>query len=167
MQVHDMAEGIYGKMNKGQGADFPDVRNDIKSRKTDTNAAMTVGSMTIPDIVSTPFKQTTLYQKLHTVTEVSIDEDYRGKQTVGKSELVRVHEMINEIERDYETCRSLLAKGLTRPATTKEAPFGYFEEMYDGRQNSQQRKFRIRSTGWGKIKSASRTAEQRDKFFEF
>ena len=167
MQVHDMAESVYGKMHRGRGADYPNVRNDIKSRKKGTNAAMSIGTMSIPEIVSTPFKQSPLYEKLHTITEVSIDENDMGIQIVGKSEIVRVHEMMDEIERDYETCRALYAKGLTRPATTKEAPFGYFEEIYRETGNPNQRKFRIRSTGWQKIKTASKTAELRDKLFEF
>ena len=167
MRVHDMAEELYGKMNRGRGADFPDVRNDIKSRKKGTNAAMSVGTMSIPEIIATPFKQSPLYEKLHTITEVSIDEDDFGIQRIGETEIVHVHEMTDEIERDYETCRALYAKGLTRPATTKEAPFGYFEEIYRDTGSPNQRKFRIRSTAWQKIKTASKTAEQRDKLFEF
>ena len=167
MQVHDLAENLYGRMNRGRGADYPEALGDIKSRKKGTNAAMSVGTMSIREIIATPFKQSPLFGKLQHIVEVSIDEDIFGGQTVGESELVRVHEMSREIESDYETCRALYAKGLTRPATTEEAPFGYFEKIYQEGVSPDQRKFRIRSTGWSRIKTASRTAELRDKLFEF
>jgi hypothetical protein len=167
MQVHDLAENLYGKMNRGRGADYPELLSDIKSRKKGTNAAVSIGTMRIQEIIATPFKQSPLFEKLYSIVEISIDEDIFGGQTVGESELIHVHEMAEEIERDYETCRKLYARGLTRPATTEEAPFGYFEKIYQEGVSPDQRKFRIRSTGWSKIKTASRTAELRDKLFEF
>jgi hypothetical protein len=166
MQVHDMVQDLLGtKMNQGRGADYPEANHEIKSRKKDTNAALSIGTMRIDEIISTPFELSAIAAKLNTIQEVSIYED-NNLSVIGETELVKVYEMTDEIKRDYETCRSIFARGETRPATTKEAPFGYFEEIYSKSSNPNLRKFRIRSTGWEKIKTASRTADTRSKLFE-
>jgi hypothetical protein len=166
MQVHDMVQDLYGtRMNPGRGADYPDTNHEIKSRKKGTNAAMSIGTMSIPEIIATPFKSSPIYNKLNTISEVTIQDTDRAT-VIGETELVKVYEMIDQLERDYETARRIFASGDTRPANTKEAPFGYFEEIYRRTGNPNQRKFRIRSNGWNKIKTASRTADTRSKFFD-
>jgi hypothetical protein len=64
-------------VNTGKGKDLPNEDIEIKSRKNGSSSYHSVGTMTIEDIIKTPYEQSIIYEKFQRQVRVHYDNTRR------------------------------------------------------------------------------------------
>jgi|LakMenE18May11ns_1017448.scaffolds.fasta_scaffold9872652_4 hypothetical protein len=149
--------------------DMPDLLLEIKTRKSSSSAAHTVGTMTHTNILANSWDKTSFKQKLQSQYRVIIDVE-TGK--VGKAAVVHFHDdpdLQNELRKAYEDARSILHDHYFQTGTilescsiksSKNSPA--FLEYKDGNSYA----FRITDCGMKRFIQMAGTAPVFNSLFE-
>lgn len=149
--------------------DLPELQLEIKTRKSNSDAPHTVGTMTHADILNTSWKFTTLRQKLQSQFRITIDV-----KTGKVSEQTVIHfrddpDIDNELERSYETARSMLKihhvlhNEILKSYTIRGQDRVGFLEYREGNSYA----FRISDSGMKRFINMANTAPQFNALFSY
>lgn len=107
MYLHDELGKKDKRMNSGPGVDWPYCDTEFKTRNRGSTASHTIGTMTIKDIVQTPYKKSPIREKLRTQRRVEFDNTFN---VVTSDEIVDLDiDFIQEsIESAYEEARKII-----------------------------------------------------------
>jgi hypothetical protein len=144
--IEDIFEDEYGvTINRGAGPDSPMFGIDIKSRDLDSVSPQTVATMSVNDIIQTPYRQSAVFEKFQQQIRIKTRNN-----TIVEADLYdfRPSYIQEKIESAYEYARAQLIKNPYLRATTSGPDgigrWGYFENT-NNRENS--RSFRINPSG--------------------
>jgi len=117
------------KVNKGKGIDLPEEGLEVKSRKTESTSAHTIGSVTRDDIKTTSWHDTDLKAKCQRQYRVS----YSDNESVIKE--AKIYDLTDpyiqeKFEEGYEAGRKLIIEGDTGDYI-RGSKWGYFEKQTD------------------------------------
>jgi len=139
-------------MNSKHGIDIPDLGLEVKTRKLGSKAHHTTGNMTYNNIVNTPYKESTIFQKLQQQNRMEYDNDLNTivEETVYD---FRDPEIQKKIEESYENGRRLLREaGGVVEGTVVGGEYGVFEYK-EGNSYAH----RIPDSGMRKLKGMSKS----------
>ena len=126
--------------------DIPGLDLEVKTRNLDAISAQTVGSMTPENIKITPYRQSTVYEKIQRQFRVYI----RDNTIVGAKVVDFSWDIIQDkIEESYELARNRIIEGNTDNYVSG-GPYGYFERTVKG---SSSYDFRLRDTAMKKLEN--------------
>lgn len=116
-------------VNKGKGVDLPEEELEVKTRKTESTSAHTIGSMTSENIKSTKWKDTDLKKKCQRQYRVS----YSDEESVVKEG--QIYDLTDpyiqeKFEEAYEAGRKLIIEGADGNYI-RGSKWGYFEKQTD------------------------------------
>ena len=136
--------------------DIPGLDLEVKSRNVDAISAQTVGSMLPETIKVTPYKQSTVYEKIQRQFRVYIKDD-----TVVDTKVVDFSWDViqDKIEESYELARQRIVEGFDGNYIAG-GPYGYFERTVSG---SNSYDFRLRDRAMKKLESMANSTA-RDLF---
>lgn len=144
--LEDMIEQDYGiTVNRGAGADSLIFGIEYKTRDLDSISPQTVATMSVDDIINTPYRESNVFKKFQQQIRVKTKDN-----VIIEADLYdfRPDHIQEKIEAAYEHARSQLAKDKTMRATVSGPDglgyWGYFENT-NNRENS--RSFRINPNG--------------------
>jgi hypothetical protein len=113
--VEDLFEEAGFTVNRGDGCDLPFGISgvDIKTRNLDSDSPHTVGTMTTYDICNTPYKETSLSDKLQQQYRVH----YRNGQFEGTVKKAKMYDFSDDaiqssLELAYESAREKMQTGI-------------------------------------------------------
>ena len=138
--------------------DMPVFGVEVKSRRIDSNAAHTVGGMTLRDIIDTHYDQSPIKQKMQQQFRVSYDANRR---VVVDASVVdySAEDVQQKIKSAYEAARS--KANPEHSGDLKGNEFGYFEDKGNGTYA-----FRIPNSGMKKLTSMAQSEQQFQRFFD-
>jgi hypothetical protein len=114
---HDMP------VSQGPGADYPDFDLEVKTKDTESTSANCVGSMSIENIIKTPYELSCISAKLKSQLRVKVTTGIVVKSDVYDFSPAFIQELLKEA---YETARSKIVNG-DRNSFVYGTSYGYFE----------------------------------------
>jgi hypothetical protein len=116
-------------VNTGKGIDLPEENLEVKSRKTESTSAHTIGSITREHIKTTPWHDTDLKAKCQRQYRVS----YSDNESVIKE--AKIYDLTDpyiqeKFEEGYEAGRKLIIEG-NEGDYIRGSKWGYFEKQTD------------------------------------
>jgi hypothetical protein len=163
-KVEEMYKDRGFNTSKGT-VDLPDYGIEIKTRKNSTTASNTIGSMTIQDIIDTPYKKTTIYQKLQKQQRIKYDDaiDIYGHSTVTSDKTYDFSDpyIQDKLEKDYEILRSKIISGC-RNKEIKASGWAWL----DGYSCTGSYRFRIPHNTMIDMETISSTAKSFNRHFD-
>jgi hypothetical protein len=126
--------------------DIPGLDIEVKTRDINAISAQTVGSMTPENIKKTPYRESSVYEKIQRQFRVYIRDN-----TIIDAKVVDFSWDIiqQKIEQSYELARQRIIDGLDDNYISG-GPYGYFERTVKG---SSSYDFRLRDTAMKKLES--------------
>jgi hypothetical protein len=142
----DMLEKDYGiTVNRGKGPDNRMFGIDYKTRDLDSVSPQTVASMSVDDIIKTPYRDSDVFKKFQQQIRIKTKNNVIVEADLYDFRSSHIQE---KIEAAYEYAREQLTKDKTIRATISGPDgtgyWGYFENS-NNRENS--RSFRINPNG--------------------
>jgi hypothetical protein len=151
---------------KGTGIDIPSLNMEVKTRKNDAQAALTVCSMSIHDIINTDYENSRVCQSVENLLIL------RYCNTLNVVTSVDVHNwnkypLVKEIvSSSYEKARAIFKTGnYTNYVRGGKKYLGYFEEKNKDNPNNDLYAFRFGAGSLIKMETTSRMPALR--MFEF
>jgi hypothetical protein len=141
-------------VNPGQGADYPEVGLEVKTKNEESSSANSVGSMIWKDIKITPYPLSSIAKKLQ--------QQYRVKIKNGIVISTKVYDFSAPhiqavIEKAYETARAKIIAGDNSNYITG-GEFGYFErKKLKGGKLTNSWAFRIPVKSMGKLEGMTQS----------
>ena len=116
MMIEDALETRGNKVNRGPGVDLPAMNLESKSRNEDSSSPHSVGSMSIDNIINTPWAGSSLRDK--TITQLRTKWKNKDSDTIvitgSKVYDFSSRHIQDKIEEDYEHARTLLKNGVKK-----------------------------------------------------
>ena len=121
----------YGvPISQGPVADIEVYGLEVKTRKLTATSAQTVATMSIGDIIATPYKQSIIYHKLQQQLRIKTNElDIIVEAEVYDFDQPQIQD---HIERGYEHGRQLIIANNNIGYTPYDGYWGYFEQCHKG-----------------------------------
>lgn len=148
----DILESEYGiTVNRGAGADNPMFGIEYKTRDLDSTSPQTIGSMNVTEIISTEYKDSTIYKKFQQQIRIKTKNSI-----IVEADLYDFSPKFiqDKIEAAYEYARSQIIKNSAIRATIAGPDgighWGYFETA-NNRENT--RSFRISNAGMRELEA--------------
>jgi len=144
--LEDMLEEIYGiTVNRGPGADSLIFGIEYKTRDLDSVSPQTVATMSVDDIIKTPYRKSNVFKKFQQQIRIKTKDNIIVEADLYDFRSSHIQE---KIETAYEHARAQLKKDKTIRATISGPDgigyWGYFENV-NNQKNS--RSFRINPNG--------------------
>jgi hypothetical protein len=132
-------------VHPGKGPDYPDYDLEMKSKDVDSASAWTIGNMTREDIINTPYKNSSIKDKLQQHYHV-----YHKDSVITDQKLYdfRSDYIQKRLEEAYEESRQRIING--KDGYVAGTTYGYFEKQKSGNYQ-----FRIRVVSMEKLKNMS------------
>lgn len=144
--LEDLLEEDYGvTVNRGKGPDSLKFGIDFKTRDLDSTSPQTVATMSVDDIIKTPYRKSDVFKKFQQQIRVKTKDN-----VIVEADLYdfRPEHIQEKIEAAYEYARAQLTKNknlqITKSGPDSVGYWGYFENT-NNRENS--RSFRINPNG--------------------
>lgn len=146
-------------INTGSGVDLPDLDIEIKTRNINSTSGHTIGSMTVDDIIKTPYIDSSICKKTQRQYRVKYDDN----TSIVTDE--RVYDFSDpyiqkKIEESYNAARDKIING-DRGDYIKGGNYGYFEKQTD---NSYQ--YRVSNKAMTDIETMSSNSKTFNGLFE-
>jgi hypothetical protein len=134
--------------------DIPGLDLEVKSRDVDAISAQTVGSMLPETIKVTPYKESTVYEKIQRQFRVYIKDD-----TIIDAKVVDFSWDViqDKIEKSYEAARQEIINGADGNYVPG-GPYGYFERTVGG---SNSYDFRLRDRAMKKLENIANSTARK------
>jgi len=147
------------QFNNYVGVDIPSLETEVKSKGLESNSAYKIGSMTLDDILTYPYDDSPLKEKLQNIFIVEHSQTF---MKVTNAQLYNYgKESIQSILRHaYNSSREILIKKQSGTYARGKDAWGYFEH-----QNSNSWQFRLPVVNMKKLMGMSRSTA--DKLFDF
>ena len=152
----DMLEKDYKiTVNRGKGPDNPMFGIDYKTRDLDSVSPQTVASMSVDDIIKTPYRESEVFKKFQQQIRIKTKNN-----TIVEADLYdfRARHIQEKMEAAYEYARSQIIKNKTIRATVSGPDgigyWGYFENS-NNRENT--RSFRVNPSGMDDYETMSKS----------
>ena len=154
--LEDILEDDFGiTVNRGTGPDNPMFGIEYKTRDLDSTSAQTIASMSVSDIIKTPYRESVIFKKFQQQIRV------KTKNTIiVEAELYdfRPEHIQDKIESAYEHARAQLVKNkdlqITLSGPDSVGRWGYFENS-NNRENI--RSFRVSQSCMDDYESMAKT----------
>jgi hypothetical protein len=149
-------------LDKNGVVDLPEFKVDNKSRRKNSNAYHTVGSMLNSEIVATPeFKDTRFYHKVQNQNQVTYDPTFMEVTDVKLVDF-DIDVTQQNLADGYVDCRAQMLEGCPNKEIKSKNGWVVFDRY--GHPNST--RMRITNTAMKKIRSLAATRDQRNRNFE-
>lgn len=149
------------RIDKTGVVDIPDFKIDNKTRKKDSKAHHTVGSITENAILNTEhFKDTRLFHKLQNQNQITYDTDFMEVSSVEilDMDIDLIQEKLSE---GYTQCRNQMLNGCANKEIKSENGW----VVLDGYGHPNSRRMRIPNKAMKQIKNISRARDSFKKLF--
>jgi hypothetical protein len=137
-------------LSNGPGADIPECDFEVKTRDLDATSAHTVGTMLPEDIITTPYKESTIYHKLQQQYRIKSKDRIIVSAEVYDFSAPHIQE---KIEKCYEEARQKIIQG-DESNYISGGSYGFFERQTDGPRSYQ---FRFTDGAMKKLEAMSRS----------
>jgi len=154
----EFAKNYY--VNTGKGKDMPNEGIEIKSRKNGSSSYHSVGTMTVEDIINTPYERSIIHDKFQQQVRVHYDDTRR---IVTSSRVYDFTDPLiqSRVKEAYEKARTAITNGyLTN--WVRESDWGLFEK----KRGSDSYTFRIPDNVMKDFETISSNSKTMKKFFE-
>ena len=108
---------------QGAGPDYPEFDLEVKTKDTESTSANCIGSMSVEDIVKTPYELSCISAKLKSQLRVKVTSGIIVKSDVYDFSPAFIQQILKEA---YETARCKIIKG-DRNNFVYGTSYGYFE----------------------------------------
>jgi hypothetical protein len=152
--IEDAHAKLGMPVQPGKGPDYPEYDLEMKSKDVDSTSAWTIGNMTREDIINTPYKNSSIKDKLQQHYHVYHKDSVIIDQKVYDFRSDYIQE---RFEKAYEESRQAIVNGGS--GYVRGTTYGYFEE-----KESDNYQFRISVGAMEKIKNM--TNPHFDNLFE-
>lgn len=99
------------KINPGRGADFPDIKVDVKSRKIESRSPYTIATCSEKHIIENPYKTSLVFEKFQYWTQPLYSDTF--KEIVSHKNYDFTNKKIQQrVEQGYNACRDKLINGV-------------------------------------------------------
>lgn len=151
-------------IDPGSGCDMPEYQVEVKSRMIESTSPHTVGSMTIKDIINTPYDQSVIAEKFQTQYRVHYSNE---GQVVLDSQIYDFSDdhIQSYIREAYELGRAKITANEANgyhPPYVKGSKWGQFEIT----DSCSGYRFRIPNGAMKTIEKVARNAKTFERFFE-
>ena len=137
-------------LSNGPGADIPECDFEVKTRDLDATSAHTVGRMAPEDIITTPYRKSTIYHKLQQQYRVKSKDRIIVSAEVYDFSASHIQE---KIEQCYEAARQKIIQG-DKSDYISGGHYGFFERQADGPRSYQ---FRFTDGAMKKLEAMARS----------
>jgi hypothetical protein len=155
------------KISKGT-IDIEEYQLEIKTRKKSSSSPHTVGTMTLKDIIDTPWDQTPFKQKLQNQFRVTIDDEIGRVCDQRVVHLSDDPDIQKELEKSYENARTILTE---RYNATGQIPKGTIKNSDDigllEHRSGSQYAYRITDSGMKRFINMANTAPVFNSLFSY
>jgi homoserine dehydrogenase len=132
--IENILEGAGLKVNRGLGPDLIDYGIEVKTRKKSATSAQTITSMSVNDIIKTPYKDSNVYKKFQQQLRIKTDDNnYITEAELFDFDQTQIQELI---ETAYENGRMILTQNKNIGYTPYTGYWGYFEQTKKDRENT-------------------------------
>jgi hypothetical protein len=115
-------------INKGAGADILAYGLEVKTRKETASSAQTVATMSIKDIINTPYKESNIYQKFQQQLRIKTNElDIIVSAEIYDFDQPQIQDLV---EQGYEFARKQIITNNCIGYTSYVGHWGYFEQCH-------------------------------------
>lgn len=148
--------------------DLPDYNLEVKTRKSSSKSAHTVGTMTHDDILNTPWEETTFKQKLQNQLRVTIDVDSGKVSSQDVIHLEDDEDIQKELKAAYESAQKKLLDHYTQTGEILEESYikGKDGEAFFEYKEGNSYAFRITDSGMKRYVNMAKTAPSFNNLFE-
>jgi hypothetical protein len=152
------------KIVEGKGVDIPELGVEVKSRKIESNSHHTVGTMSIDDIICTPYDLSNVREKFQKQYRVHYSDE--GQVVVAEGIVDLRDDFIQgKVREAYEAGRKKIIQNEAQgfhPPYVKGTEWGHFEIA----QSYSSYRFRIPNHSMKKIEKVSKNAKIFNSLFE-
>lgn len=161
--VEDRVEQAGIAVNRGKGADISVLNTEIKSKSVESKSPNSIGTMTVYDIINTPYEDSVVFEKMQHHYTVEYSSECRV--VVSEKEFDYTDPSIQVLFKEtYEQCRAEIAEnwkdGIILPYVSGK--YGQFEKV----PNQLSYRFRIPVNTMKRVKGMSKSAPQFNKLFD-
>ncbi len=146
-------------VNSGQGADYPEIGLEVKTKSIESKSANVVGTMSRSDIISTPYDKSSICEKMQQQLRVTTEEGVIIDEGIFDFSAQYIQDLLKEA---YEIGRKKLNVE-SPPDYINCTKYGYFEKR---KHTEDSYMYRINVKAMKNLEGMARTAPQIDKFFE-
>jgi hypothetical protein len=126
--LESVLESLGVPINKGSGADILAYGLEVKTRKETASSAQTVATMSIEDIINTPYKNSNVYKKFQQQLRVKTNElDIIVSADIYDFDQPQIQDLI---ESAYEHARKQIVANNHIGYTSYVGHWGYFEQCH-------------------------------------
>jgi hypothetical protein len=123
-----LLETLGVTINKGAGADILAYGLEVKTRKETASSAQTVATMSIKDIINTPYKESNIYQKFQQQLRIKTNElDIIVSAEIYDFDQPQIQDLV---EQGYEFARKQIITNNCIGYTSYVGHWGYFEQCH-------------------------------------
>jgi len=160
-----MVDMDYELDRRSNGPDIPALRCETKTRKIGATSANTVGTMTLNDIVSTPYKESPIYKKFQFQFRVMHNQTFLE---IASSKVYdfTIPEIQKSVEHSYESTRQEIKEWYKHPGRLPKYIRGKNAECYWELKDGESYAFRIPDGVMKKFETLSNVDKQYKTLFE-
>jgi hypothetical protein len=137
-----LLETLGVTINKGAGADILAYGLEVKTRKETASSAQTVATMSIKDIINTPYKNSNVYKKFQQQLRIKTNElDVIVSANIYDFDQPQIQDLI---ESAYEYARKQIVANNHIGYTSYVGHWGYFEQCHLPQSDSYSFRFSVR-----------------------
>jgi hypothetical protein len=126
--LESLLETLGITINKGAGADILVYGLEVKTRKETASSAQTVATMSIQDIINTPYKKSNIYQKFQQQLRIKTNElDIIASAEIYDFDQPQIQDLV---EQGYEFARKQIIANNYIGYTSYVGHWGYFEQCH-------------------------------------
>jgi hypothetical protein len=126
--LESLLENLGITINKGAGADILVYGLEVKTRKETASSAQTVATMSIQDIINTPYKNSNVYKKFQQQLRIKTNDlDIIVSADIYDFDQPQIQDLI---EAGYECARKQIIANNYVGYTSYVGHWGYFEQCH-------------------------------------
>jgi hypothetical protein len=126
--LESLIESFGITVNHGAGADILAYGLELKTRKESATSAQTVATMSIDDIISTPYKQSNIYKKFQQQLRIKTNDlDIIVSAEIYNFDQPQIQDLV---ESGYEFARKQIIANNCIGYTSYVGHWGYFEQCH-------------------------------------
>ena len=133
--VEDVMTEVGYPIDRQATVDLPDLKVEVKTRTAEATSAHAVGSMTVNDIIATPYQSSTVKEKFQQQYRVTHSGTFREVTSAKIYDFSDTY-IQGLVERDYEAGRAIFAEiqknGSSYPKYVRGANTDFYWEKKDG-----------------------------------